>query len=258
MNVFPDSPIFEYKTSTKKYLSLSEAAGDTCKSRTNAVQRVMQELRSRGLVVGWRDELYPISHGFYRDPVFHMERAATPLLGTIDYGVHINGLVFEGNEPLMWMARRAPTKSKHPNMLDHIVAGGQPVGISLMDNVVKECTEEAGIPEDLTRAGICPAGAISYRTYVPSKDAVSRAVLFCYDLLLPSDFQPVPTDGEVEEFFLWDMDQVKASLARDYPDPIKPNCYPVIIDCLIRRGFVSPEAPGYLDVIRELRSGDCY
>ena len=56
----------------------------------------------------------------------------------------------------MWMARRSPTKSKYPNMLDHIVAGGQPVGIGLMDNVVKECMEEAGIPEDVTRAGIRP------------------------------------------------------------------------------------------------------
>lgn len=258
VNGFPDNPIFEYKTSTKNYLSLSEAAGYTFESRTRAVQSVMQELRSRGIVDGWRDELYPISRGFYNDPVFHMERAATPLLGTMDYGVHINGLVSEGNTTKMWMARRSRSKSKYPNMLDHIVAGGQPVGISLMDNVVKECMEEAGIPEELTRAGICPAGAISYRTYEPSKDVVSRAVLFCFDLELPSNFQPVPTDGEVEEFFLWEMDQVKASMAQDYPDPIKPNCYPVIIDFLLRHGHVSPDSPRYLDVLRELRSGDCY
>jgi hypothetical protein len=36
-------------------------------------------------------------------------------------------------------------------MLDHIVAGGLPHGINPMDNVVKECEEEASIPEDLAR-----------------------------------------------------------------------------------------------------------
>eukprot|EP00984_Skeletonema_dohrnii_P003890 scaffold1339_cov129-Skeletonema_dohrnii-CCMP3373.AAC.1 len=30
----------------------------------------------------------------------------------------------------MWMARRSKTKSKFPSMLDHIVAGGQPAGLS--------------------------------------------------------------------------------------------------------------------------------
>ena len=71
-----------------------------------------------------------------------------------------------------------------------------------MDNVIKECMEEAAIPEKVTRAGIRPVGAISYSTYVQSQDAVSRAVLFCYDLWLPKSFQPVPADGEVHEFFL--------------------------------------------------------
>jgi hypothetical protein len=36
-------------------------------------------------------------------------------------------------------------------MLDHIVAGGLPHGITPMDNVIKECEEEASIPEDLAR-----------------------------------------------------------------------------------------------------------
>jgi hypothetical protein len=38
------------------------------------------------------------------------------------------------------------------------------------------------------------------------------------------------------------------------PIPSSPNCYPVIIDYLLRKGHVSPDVPGYLDVLRELRS----
>jgi hypothetical protein len=102
------------------------------------------------------------------------------------------------------------------------------------------------------------AGAISYETYEAEHNVISRAVLFCYDLHLPHDFVPRAQDGEVEEFFRWSIPQVMASMAPDYPDPIKPNCYNVIIDYLLRAGHVSPDTPGYLDVLRELRSGECY
>jgi hypothetical protein len=39
-------------------------------------------------------------------------------------------------------------------MLDNMVAGGQPLGIGLMENVIKECGEEAGIPEAIARRAI--------------------------------------------------------------------------------------------------------
>ena len=167
----------------------------------------------------------------------------------------------------MWMARRSKTKSKYPNYLDHIVAGGQPAGLGLTENVLKECMEEAGIPRDLTLKGIRSVGAVSYEMFEPSElergsmyyydGVVSRAVLFCYDLELPSDFMPKIVDGEVEEFFSWNMDQLLLSTKEDFHDPIKPNCYLVIIDFLLRQGIISPESRGYLDIVRELRGGLC-
>ena len=248
-------------------LTLSDSVPDSIEGRTEAINRVMARLRDRGIIQGWRDENYPISTSFYDPPMFHMERAAVPWLGCIEYGVHINGLVYnndnEGNfikdktNVQMWMGRRSATKSKYPGMLDHIVAGGQPSGLGLLENVVKECQEEAGIPEDLVRAGVRPAGAISYANHNPKKDTITRAVMFNFDLVLPSTFAPKPVDGEVQEFFLWSVDQILESMAADYADPIKPNCYVVIIDWLMREGHLSPEVPGYLDVLRELRSGDC-
>jgi 8-oxo-dGTP pyrophosphatase MutT (NUDIX family) len=282
-------------------LTFSNQVEPTFDARTEAVASVTHRLRQAGHLPGWRDELYPISQSFYDDPVFAMERAAVPWLGALEYGVHVNGLVLgddESNggataEAQMWMARRSQQKSKFPGMLDHIVAGGQPLGMSLLDNVIKECHEEAGISEDLARQGIRAASAISYETYVKSSQTLSRAVLFNYDLYLPSSFVPVPVDGEVDEFFLWTMDDLFEALDPNYPDPIKPNCYSgaypflsccgcyvtagsypssrvsqcavppfwyprtVIIDYLVRHGHLSPDTPRYLDVVRELRSGDC-
>jgi len=272
------------------HLTLSEEAGDTCSLRTDSVMTVMSQLREEGVIDGWRDELLPLSEGFYDDPTLLVERAAAPFLGMMQYGVHINGIVREERdkneddsmtasshfETKMWMARRSATKSKYPGMLDHIVAGGQPAGIGLMENVLKECMEEAGIPEDLTIAGIRSVGAISYEQYEPFKvhqsshvnsregdfgtiidGLISRSVLFCYDLELPPDFEPAALDGEVESFFKWSVSEVMDSMKEDYHDPIKPNCYPVIIDYMLRSGDISPDSPGYLDILRELRGGYC-
>jgi hypothetical protein len=52
--------------------------------------------------------------------------------------------VYAGCE--QWLGRRSRQKPTWPGMLDHIVAGGQPHGISVVDNVRKECEEEASIP----------------------------------------------------------------------------------------------------------------
>jgi len=264
--------VFEMISGSDAYLTLSEkVAGTTLESRTKAVGKVMEILKEKGAVKGWRDELYPVSDSFYNPPIFLMERAATDLLGVLSYGVHINGIQNSDDDddnqlPLMWMARRSKTKSKYPSMLDHIVAGGQPAGLSLMENVIKECEEEAGIPPEIARPGanLRPASVVSYeeaqKCAVDDDNSfytISRVVLFNYDLYLPKDFVPKPVDGEVENFFLWRIDQIKESMAPDYHDPIKPNCYLVIIEYLLRMGFVSPQTKGYLDVLQELRSGDC-
>lgn len=81
--------------------------------------------------------------------------------------------------------------------------------------------------------------------------------MFNYDLYLPESFQPKPIDGEVEEFMLWDIDEMKQSMLLSYHDPMKPNCAVVVIDFLVRHGYISPDVPGYLDLQRELRSGQC-
>ena len=263
------SPVFQLANddSADNALTLGKSAGNTPESRTQAVASVMEELRDSGYITGWRDELYPVSMNFDKvsTPVFLIERAAASLLGVMEYGVHINGLVMSNDdnkeEVKMWMARRSKTKSKFPGYLDHIVAGGQPAGLSLMDNVIKECEEEAGIPEELAKR-IQPTGVISYENYGgklkdKGEGVMSRVVLFCFDLMLPNDFIPTANDGEVESFFTWSLEDIAQSMHPDYHDPIKPNCYPVIIDYLLRSGAISPDSPKYLEIVRRLRSGPC-
>jgi len=258
----PSDPVFKIdEAGNRPVLTLTDTVGSTVDARTDSVMSVMKNLKDKGIITGWRDELYPLATGFYGEPILFVERAAAPFLGMLQYGVHINGLVnTEDGEEKMWIARRSATKSQYPGMTDQIVAGGQPAGLGLMENVLKECQEEAGIPDELTLKGIKPAGAVSYEVVEDigwEKSLITRMVLFTYDLKLPSGFQPKVVDGEVEEFFQWSVDEQFAAMAKDFEDPMKPNCYLCVIDYLLRKGHISPEVPGYLEVLRELRSGDC-
>lgn len=262
-NSSSSSRVFQIdKTGDTSILTLAQSVGETVQQRTESVMSVMKNLKEKGVINGWRDELYPLSDGFYNEPLFFVERAAAPFLGMIQYGVHINGLVttVNGREEKMWIARRSSKKSLYPGMTDQLVAGGQPAGLSLLENVLKECEEEAGIPNEMAMKGLKAAGAVSYETVLRTShdlDVVTRAVLFNFDLYLPPDFKPTIVDGEVEEFFQWSIDEQFAALAKDFNDPMKPNCYLCVIDYLLRKGEVSPDTPGYLDVLRELRNGDC-
>ena len=226
--------------------------------RAQAVDGVLRRLRDGGVVRGWRDEAYPVAPQGRSWPVprpaLQMERAAVPLFGVRAYGVHMNGYVRHGDGGLsMWVARRSRTKDTYPGLLDNTVAGGQPVGLSLADNLVKECAEEANIPEARARRAV-PVGVITYRYREPREDgleAVKPDVQFCFDLELPEGSTPENTDGEIEAFMLWPLDEV-AACVRD-TDRFKFNCNLVIIDFLIRHGHLQPDLdPDYVRICRGL------
>lgn len=89
----------------------------------------------------------------------------------------MNGYVEHGDgRKEMWVARRSKSKPTWPGKLDHIVAGGQPYGLSPSENMVKECEEEAGIDGAIAKHAV-PVGAVSYCS--KQKNGLKRDVLFC-------------------------------------------------------------------------------
>jgi len=216
--------------------------------RSEAMATVLAELRSRGLVPGWRDELYPVGRGFDRPCLMRMERAATPLFGVLSYGVNVNGLVQRDDGLHVWIGRRAPHKQVDPNMLDLLAGGGQPHGIGVADNLVKECWEEAGVPAPLARMAR-PVSVISVQIEAP--EGLRVGLQFNYDLFLPPDFLPRNTDGEVAEFRLMPVSEVMARLRT--ADDFMYDIALAKIDLLIRHGLIGPEEPDYLALLAGLR-----
>jgi len=220
--------------------------------RTEAVAEMTQGLRENGIVKGWRNELVPVATGFGETPKFLVERAVYPILGAKGYGVHVNGFCKTQTGLSLWVAKRALDKPTWPGLLDHIVAGHQPVGMTPSENVIKEAGEEAGIPEELARTAKA-RGAVSYRGQ-DEDGRLKNDVLFCFDLELSLDFVPRPVDGEVDSFELLSLDIVIDLILQG---KFKPNVVLVIVDFLFRHGVLEPELSSYLELISALRQGDC-
>ena len=99
-------------------------------------------------------------------------------------------------------------------------------------------------------AGAVPVGTVSYCS--ERLEGLRDDVLFNFDLELPSDFRPHNTDGEIQAFYLWPIDRV-IEVVRD-TDDFKFNCALVVIDFLIRRGFIQPDHPDYVDLVKGLHA----
>ena len=216
--------------------------------RSAAMARVLADLVKSGLLPPERGEFYPVAAAFSEEPFFQLDRGAISAFGIRASGVHVNGFTRNDKGAIeMWIARRAKDRVAYPNMLDNMVAGGQPIGLGLKENVIKECAEEADIPATLA-AQARPTGAISY-TY-EAADGLKPDIIFCYDLALPEDFVPRNTDGEVAAFYRLPIREVAKIVESSLE--FKFNCNLVIIDFLIRHGFLSPEHPDYLRLIQGL------
>jgi isopentenyldiphosphate isomerase len=223
---------------------------DTPARRSKAIACVLHQLAAEGLVWGWRDETYPVVPFSGGLPLMTMERAAVPHFGVRAFGVHLNGFVRRRDGIHMWIGRRSRDKHTYPGMLDNMVAGGQPVGISLRENLIKECREEAGIPRKLAARAI-PVGAITYAYEGKTEGGLKPDVQYCYDLELPAAFIPRNADGEIAEFMLWPIEKV-ARVVRD-TTRFKFNCNLCIIDFLVRHGLIGPEHPDYVAICKGLR-----
>lgn len=158
------------------------------------------------------------------------------------------GYVEEVGQPLkIWVPKRSATKQtsalallivrcrgtdfydhRWPSHLDNTVAGGITARASAYETVVRECAEEASLPEDFVEEHVRSTGVISY-TFRTKEGWVQPEVQYVYDLKFPSsatgDEVIVPKtnvdDGEVESFSLLTVEEVVQKMCEG---EFKPNC----------------------------------
>ncbi|MEO7761715.1 MAG: DUF4743 domain-containing protein [Casimicrobiaceae bacterium] len=211
--------------------------------RSAAVASIARELARRGIVTGWRDELYPVHvDGDVSTPVLlHVERAAARALGITSHAVHVNGIAGQSNpgvEPRFWIARRSLTKQIDPGMLDNLVGGGVAAGLGIAATLTKEAWEEAGLDAGLV-ATARPGRRLRIRREV--SEGLQSEIIYVHDLVVPQGITPRNQDGEVAGFAQMSLAAVLAILRAGAK--MTADASLVMLDCLDRRGFMKlPES----------------
>jgi len=187
---------------------------------SDALDRVVEQLAQEGFIPGWRNERYRIAG------LFDIERAAARPFGLATRAVHVNATTGES----MWLARRSDSKPTDPGMLDNLVGGGIGATLSVEETLVKEAWEEAGIPAELARRAI-PGGTVELLREVP--EGVQSELIHVYELALPRDFRPANQDGEVAEFGLLPLAEVRRLI--DETEELTVDAALVALDYFNRR-----------------------
>jgi 8-oxo-dGTP pyrophosphatase MutT (NUDIX family) len=238
--------------------TLTLTAGATEAERSHVVMQTlvaMRETKHFQVLQKWRNELYPV-YGRNRELLFNVERCASTLLGVVTYGVHMTAFVrLKDGSMKIWISRRARNKQTYGGMLDNAVAGGIASGEVPFEGLVRECEEEASLPEALVRERARACGTVTY-CYIRDERAGGETRLLqpecqhVYDLELPEDVVPKPCDDEVEEFYLWSIKEVQEAMSKA---EFKPNCALVMLDFFIRHGILTSEnEKDYIEITSRL------
>ena len=97
-----------------------------------------------------------------------------------------------------------------------------------------------------------PLASVSYirimKDGLPADDSTSLAIEFT---LTKAD--EAFADALAKKLGAASSDKVADAVAFGTPSKYKPNCNLVVIDHLVRQGFVSADAPGYVEMVKGLR-----
>ena len=229
-------------------------------TQDNIIRETLEKAKERDIfqiLRGWRNEMYPV-HGKCSSgkPIVSMERAGSALFGINTYGVHMTAYVNTPRDGMkIWVPRRTRNKQTYGGMLDNTVAGGLSTGEQPFECLVREAAEEASFSEQLVRSNAKPCGTVSYFHIREARAGGETGLLqpecqYVFDMEIGEEVIPKPGDNEVEDFYLWTVDEVKRALEEGQ---FKPNCAAVLLDFFIRRGILTAEnEKDYVEIVSRL------
>lgn len=133
--------------------------------------------------------------------------------------------------------KRSAAKPTVPNKLDGTVAGVIRAGEKPVDSMLRILS--ASVLEHYARAYLRSCGTISYQMSITSTGTpgCQHVVSYLYELEISPNLSLEPA-GEVEEFIMMELHEVKEALIRG---EFAADQAVVWLAYLIRQGFVTPE-----------------
>ena len=186
--------------------------------RTKLMHQTLRSEHEKGNIDAlrkWSNELFPI-YAANGEHVMDIDGCGVDLFGIVNFAVHMLAYVKTKDGLRFWVPRRSKTKLSYPNMLDNTVGGSLSSGERPIDCIVRECAEEASLPQDYIRENIKACGTLSYQMSRTDdgEPGCQHQVQYIYEIELEEDIVPKPFDGEVQEFSLKSLEEVQDALAR--------------------------------------------
>lgn len=151
----------------------------------------------------------------------NMNDLGSQIFGTLSFGAHLIAWTKTPEGKIYWLQRRSMSKKMHPGKLDTLAGGGVKVGERAIDAMAREAKEEADIPIEYSLRHLKACGTVSYQlsySFLNNPGSFPH-IIFAFEMELPQDFMPYPSDGEVADFITMSEAQVMEAL---YGEDFKP------------------------------------
>ena len=134
---------------------------------------------------------------FCNGKLFQIDRHDLSNYGFPAYGVHCNVWSKFKNSTIIHLAKRSSKLNNFPGLYDNLIAGGQPIDLSIKSNLYKEAFEEAGLSQEQT-SHAKRSSTVHYQHNENTN--FNSAIIFNYHLEKSEGMKFSNQDGEVESF----------------------------------------------------------
>ena len=191
------------------------------------------------------DDWLPVGQERWTNPLFQVHRFYGACIGIRRESVMLHA--YEDDK--MWLAVRGAGVDDSVGCYDMIVSGCMTIGQTTHDALLHEGEEECGLTDDVMHA--VKRGAELHTMYHNSAGFIQDEIFHVFDINTKNGFVPqVVKKMEVDHFELLPMDEVIRLVEKT--DRVKAQISYILVDFLIRYGYLKSDMPAYEQIMEEL------
>lgn len=191
------------------------------------------------------DDWLPVGQERWTNPLLRVHRFYSTCLGIRRESVMLHAY----EEDKMWLAVRGAGVEDDVGRYDMVASGCMVMGQTVQEALLHEGEEECGLSQKYMTD--VKSGAELHTMYHTSAGFILDEIFHVFDMNTQNGFQPkVVSSREVSHFELLPISEVIELVEKS--NRIKPQIAYILVDFLIRHGYLKSDTPSYTKIIDEL------